>query len=193
MTLADNTYLASLINTGSDAMKNLYLVEFSGGIFTDEIVTALRVRNQDFTPPSFSQAKDTKEYLSVSLDVPGAGITGDKTFSLNIRLDSNYKVYAALLKQQSYTMSGNDGWVTNEVPDSNATNAGFTVTVKAYKKTEGYSADDEESYKPLYVFRHCWIKGLDPISYTYSSNSPLAIKANFAFMDYDDPKKLLFE
>jgi len=193
MPLAANTYLSKLIDAGSDAMKNLYLVEFSGGIFTDDMVTALKVRNQDFTPPTFTQAKDTKDYLTVSVDVPGAGITGDKSFSLNIRLDSEYRIYAALLKQQSFTMSGNDGWAVNEVPNSDAANAGFTVTVKAYQKTAGLSADDEESYKPMYVFRHCWIKGLEPLSYTYGSNSPLAIRANISFMDFDDPKKLLFE
>lgn len=189
----DNTYLTNLIASGSDAMTNLYLMEMSGGAFDDIMTTSFKVRNQDFTPPAFTQAKDTKNYLTVSVDVPGAGITGEKSFSLNIRLDSEYQVYAALLKQQSYTMTGNDGWAINEVPNSNDTGSGFTVRVRAYKKDGVHTPDDEEAYYPLYVFKHCWIKGIDPISYTYSSNTPLAVKVNIAFMDFEDPMKLLLE
>lgn len=184
----DNTYITNLIGVGSDAMKNLYLVEFSGGVFSDSegTSTSFKVRNQDFTPPTFTQAKDPKNFLTVSVDVPAPGISGEKEFSLTIRLDSQYQVYAKLARQQALTMVGNSGWATNEVPDSD-NDSGFTVTVKAYQKNSSYTADDEESYITLYEFRHCWIGSLDPLSYTYDSNSPLSMRATVRFMDFDDP------
>lgn len=195
MSLASNTYLKSLIDTGSDAMRNLYLVEFFGKSIEDIAEEVLKVRNQDFTPPSFTQTTATKSYLTVDVDVPVAEITGEKAFSLTFRLDSNYSVYKYLLEQQAATLSGNEGWAINEVPDSD-TSYGFSVRVRAFDRSiKGAAADPNnyEEYSVLYEFRHCWIKSLTGFSYTYNSNTPLTIKADIGFMDYDDPMNLLLK
>ncbi len=201
---ATNGYIKSLIDAGSDAMKNLYLVEFRGGGITP-ISNSLMIRNSDFQPPTFTQGKEKKSFLTVDVDMPTASIEGDKSFSLTFRLDSNYKLYNFLMEQQSATMSGSEGWAINSVPDDIDSGYGLTITVKAYDGTlkngtgtvstgnEAGGPNDDANYKKIYEFRYCWIKSIDPISYSYDSNSPLSVKASISFMDYDDPMSLLMD
>ena len=93
-------YINDLINAGADAMQNLYYLEFSGNNI-DPIKDNLKVRVSGFKPITASQGKHTVNYLTVSMDMPTAGFTLDKTASFTFRLDNNYKLYEYLLAQQS--------------------------------------------------------------------------------------------
>lgn len=192
MALGSNsgTYINSLIKAGSDVMHNLYFLKFSGCLIED-ISTALTVRVQDFTPPVFTMGNDEKHYLTTSVSLPSASISGDKSLSFTFRLDSNYQVYEYLLKQQSSTLTGNIGWAINRVPKDVEAEGGLIITAYAFDRSLGDNPDEEENYSKLYTFKYCYITGLSGLAYSYDNVSPLTIKADIKFLDYEDPMNLL--
>lgn len=186
-----NQYISSLIKAGADAMKNLYYLEFQGGIIED-ITQALKVRVQDFKPPTGTQGVHTVNYLTVSVDMPNTEISMDKTLSFTFRLDENYTLYRYLLAQQSTTMNGNLGYAINRVPDNVDSNNGFTIRAYVYDRTLGDDIDDEENYRNMYTFRYCWISNISGLQYSYDSSNALTLSVTVKFMDFDDPANTLF-
>jgi len=198
---SSNTYLNELISVGSDAMTNLYKVEFSGGLLDTEysdLPVALKVRNKDFHPPVFSQdQKNTVSYMTVSVDFPKAVISGTKELTFNFRLDENYRVYQYLLKQQSVTAMGNLGFVTNGVPDS--ADGGFKISVYAFDRSLSNNEEqigdptNDECYRKMYEFNHCWIKKITGLKYSYNTTDAETLTVTVGFFDFDDPSNLLFK
>lgn len=194
-----NTYLSELISVGADAMTNLYKVEFSGGLLDGEysdLPVALKVRNKDFTPPTFSQdQKNTVHYMTTSVDLPKSVVSGTKELTFKFRLDSNYRVYSFLLKQQSATGMANLGFATNGVPDS--VDGGFKVAVYAFDRSLSNDIEaladptEDDCYRKMYEFRHCWIKKLSGLDYSYDNSNPEVLTVTVGFFDFDDPMNLL--
>lgn len=194
-----NTFLADLIKAGADAMSNLYYVEFSGTFLdsNEEVKVGLKVRNKDFTTPVFSQSqKNSVHYMTANLDWPMAVVSGDKSLSLNIRLDEDYKIYEFLLRQQAVTSIPNLAFATNHVPDSN--NGGFRIDVYAFDRSKSEDPEapsdpfaDPTGYTKLYSFEYCWIKQISGLNYSYDSPTALTLTAEIGFFQYDDPMNLL--
>ncbi len=200
MSLASNTntHLQDLIGVGSDAMSNLYYLEFSGSFLDGDtdLKVGMRVRTKDFAPPTFSQnQKNTVHYMTVSEDLPVPAVSGEKSLSLNIRLDENYEVYSFLLRQQAVTSIANLGYAGTDVPDSE--NGGFRIDVYAFDRGANSdleatsNPDDLSGYKKLYNFEYCWVKSISGLNYTYDSPSPITLTVNIGFFAYDDPMNLL--
>lgn len=193
-----NTYVTDLISVGADAMNNLYYLEFEGSLFSsdEQLKIGLKVRNKDFTPPTFAQStKNTVNFMTTSLDWPSPVITGDKKLSLTFRLDENYKLYEFFLNQKSVTGNANLAFATNGVPDS--ANGGFKITVYAFDrslsdKIEGIADPTaSECYRKLYSFDYCWVQNISGLDYSYNNNGALTLKVDILFFTFEDPMNLL--
>lgn len=194
-----NTYISDLINAGADAMNNLYYLEFEGSSFSSDepLKIGLKVRNKDFTPPTFSQAgPNTASFMTTSVDWPIAGFSGDKKLSLTFRLDENYRLYEFLLKQKSVTGNVNLAFANNDVPDS--AHGGFKITVYAFDRSLAENVEDiadpteEECYRKMYSFEYCWIQNITGLDYSYNNQTALNLKVDVGFFTFEDPMNLLF-
>ena len=197
---ATNTYLSDLINVGADAMNNLYYLEFSGTLLNadEELKLGMKVRNKDFTPPTFTQVgPNTVNFMTTSLDWPLAAISGDKKLSLTFRLDEHYAIYEYLLKQKSVTGNANLAFANNEVPDSE--NGGFKIDVYAFDRSLASETEDIanpesiECYRKMYTFEYCWVMDISGLDYSYNNQAALTVKVDIGFFQFDDPMNLLFK
>ena len=148
MSIGSNSsqYISALIQTGSDAMKNLYYLDFSGK-YIDDYSQSLKVRVSNFTPPVPTQGKHTFNYISTSVDMPTPSFTMDKTLKFTFRLDEGYELYKCLLNQQSTTMNAGTGWATNQIPSES--DGGITVKACVFDRSLGNDPDNEDYEKNL--------------------------------------------
>lgn len=181
-------YTDSLIQAGPDAFTNLYYLRFTGGK-VGEVHDDLKVRTGNFTPPTFTQTTATKNYMTVSVELPKPEYTGTKEFTCQFRVDENYEIYKKMSEQKAVTSVSNMGKVNVNVPDD--TNGGFKVDVYAFngKGTIGDASDS--NFKLLYTYTHCWIKSLKGLSYTYGSSTPLTAEVTIAFQKFKDPQETI--
>lgn len=194
MALGDKTtsYINELINAGADALSNLYYLYFTGGEFNDNLInSALKVRAGDFTPPTFSQTVDTKNFMTVSIDLPKPEIQGDKSFSITFRVDDNFEVYQALVNQRKKVVVSNLGYINPNLINNNT----FTIKVFTYKPWDESNMagvwrweGEAGRFTEIYEFRKCWIKSLNGLTFSYEGSTPLTVTAEIGFQDFDDPE-----
>ena len=192
MSIGSNSsqYISALIEAGSDVMKNLYYLDFSGK-YIDDYSQNLKVRVSNFTPPVPTQGKQTFNYISTSVDMPTPSFTMDKTLKFTFRLDENYALYKALLKQQSTTMNAGTGWATNQVPSES--DGGITFKAYIFDRSLGNDPDDEENYRPMYIYRYCYITDITGLTYSYEGPNPMTVSTNMKFLDFEDATDTLLE
>ena len=192
MSIGSNSsqYISALIEAGSDVMKNLYYLDFSGK-YIDDYSQNLKVRVSNFTPPVPTQGKQTFNYISTSVDMPTPSFTMDKTLKFTFRLDENYALYKALLKQQSTTMNAGTGWATNQVPSES--DGGITVKAYIFDRSLGNDPDDDENYRPMYIYRYCYITDITGLTYSYEGPNPMTVSTNMKFIDFEDATDTLLE
>ena len=192
MSIGSNSsqYISALIEAGSDVMKNLYYLDFSGK-YINAYSQNLKVRVSNFTPPVPTQGKQTFNYISTSVDMPTPSFTMDKTLKFTFRLDENYALYKALLKQQSTTMNAGTGWATNQVPSES--DGGITVKAYIFDRSLGNDPDDEENYRPMYIYRYCYITDITGLTYSYEGPNPMTVSTNMKFLDFEDATDTLLE
>lgn len=194
--IENNEYLSSLVSAGSDALSNLFYVKLvSSNSLKDNVITSLIIREQDFTPPTFTQGKTSIAFVTTKLDVPTAQYTGTKEFPLKFRLDANYDAYKKLLWLRSATANHSIGYVSGEIPTkSNGSDQYFNVEVYAITNPidlNSYSSmsspQGSNDFKLLYQFQNCWIKEITGFNYSYSGSSPMVITATVGFQIFTDP------
>ena len=192
MSIGSNSsqYISELIKTGSDAMKNLYYLDFSGK-HINNYSQSLKVRVSNFTPPVPTQGKHTFNYISTSVDMPTPSFTMDKTLKFTFRLDEGYELYKCLLNQQSTTMNAGTGWATNQVPSESS--GGITVKAYVFDRFLGNDPDNEDNYRPMYIYRYCYITDITGLNYSYDNANPMTISATMKFLDFDDATDTLLE
>ena len=192
MSIGSNSsqYISALIEAGSDVMKNLYYLDFSGK-YIDDYSQNLKVRVSNITPPVPTQGKQTFNYISTSVDMPTPSFTMDKTLKFTFRLDENYALYKALLKQQSTTMNAGTGWATNQVPSES--DGGITVKAYIFDRSLGNDPDDDENYRPMYIYRYCYITDITGLTYSYEGPNPMTVSTNMKFLDFEDATDTLLE
>lgn len=192
MSIGSNSsqYISALIEAGSDVMKNLYYLDFSGK-YIDDYSQNLRVRVSNFTPPVPTQGKQTFSYITTSVDMPTPSFTMDKTLKFTFRLDENYELYKVLLKQQSTTMNAGIGWATNQVPSES--DGGITIKAYIFDRSLGNDPDNEEYYRPMFIYRYCYITDITGLNYSYENANPMTISTTIKFLDFEDATDTLLE
>lgn len=183
-------YISALIQAGSDVMENLYYLDFSGRLL-DEYSQNLKVRVSQFTPPVPTQDKNDFTYLTTSVAMPKPSFSMDKTLKFTFRVDENYDLYKYLLKQQSTTMNAGTGWATNQVPSES--NGGITVKAYIFDRSLGNDPDNEEYYRPIYIYRYCYITDITGLNYSYENSNPMTLSVTMKFLDFDDATDTLLE
>jgi len=223
LTLGDSTtYVQALIDAGADAQTNLFYLQFLSntehGFIDSELSTMYTVRATQLTLPTFTHTSKENSFFTTSMKVPVAEITGDKQFSITFRIDSNYRLYQELLKQQAVTSIPNLAYAATElseeheaiVENGEVKNLGFKVRIYALNhgvnntKYEtplegsgsfmpGPSGSSSVSgYQLLYEFRYCWIEKLSPLKFDFNTADKQTIQCDINFMDFSDPQNLLF-
>lgn len=179
----NNKYIQSLIATGSDAMQNLYILDFSSNNIQGEDVSLMfRVRCSGFTPPNPSMGEHTVSYLTVSTDLPSSSFSFDKTLNFSFRLDSNYNLYTYLLKELNKNLNGGKNFASNLAPSDD-----LTITARVFDTSLGSDMDKEENYRPFAQYKYCYVTKVTPPSYSNNgSSSPLNVSATIKFLDYED-------
>lgn len=192
MSIGSNSsqYISALIEAGSDVMKNLYYLDFSGKYLND-FSQNLKVRVSNFTPPIPTQGKQSFNYITTSVDMPTPSFTMDKTLKFTFRLDENYELYRILLKQQSTTMNAGTGWATNQIPSES--DGGITVKAYIFDRSLGNDPDDEENYRPMYIYKYCYITDITGLTYSYEGANPMTISVTIKFLDFEDATDTLLE
>ena len=185
------TFISDLINEGSDAQSNLYYLKFTGDGIDNATNTSLKVRAGDFTPPAFNQTTDPKKYMTIKVDLPKPEISGEKKISFTFRVDENYQVYETLVRLKSKIYRANLGYVNPNLTASNRSNL-FTVDTYAYMGNTLGIGDPDVAFKKLYSFKGCWIQNLNGLTFGYDSSTPLTVRADVCFLEYEDPENLLF-
>ena len=189
------TFLSDLINQGSDALSNLYYLEFvCPSIITGNTPSLLKVRAGDFKPPAFNQTTDKKNYMTVSVDLPKPEIQGDKKFSITFRVDENWDIYKKLIELKQRTSKPNVGFIN---PNVNDYANDLTIKVFAYDSSVPSTNSstgiyhDYNKFKELWVFKYCWITALTGLDFTYDSSNALKVTAEISFQDFEDPETKL--
>lgn len=182
-----STFISDLIKEGADAQSNLYYLEFSKNGESRDILTSLKVRAGDFTPPAFNQTTDPKKYMTMSVDLPKPEIQGDKKLSFTFRVDENYEVYEKLVEWKRFVSISNLGYVNPSLkPDDGL----FQLNVYAYIGTSAIG-DPDTAFKKIYTFKGCWIKQINGLTFTYDSANPLTVNTEVIFQEYEDPETTL--
>ena len=121
--------------------------------------------------------------MTTDFDLPKAEIQGDKKFTLNFRVDENYKVYKALLDQMSVTSVPNLGQVSLKAPD----NKDLEIKVYAFNGSNSSLVDDDTGFQILYRFTYCWIMSVKGPTYGYDSSNPEKVSVDIGFFECETP------
>jgi hypothetical protein len=122
--------LTTLLSSGIDAFSNLWDVKmtFPSGITTllnqnNASTGVYSVRATGFTPPELGVTTYTVDYKTVQLTRPNAKFEGERTFTLEFRLDSGYQLYYDLLswKHIFFDPSGESNMEFGSLSRSNIT------------------------------------------------------------------------
>lgn len=196
MASLNNTYIKRLIDSGADAMSNLYYVEFNlpevGELNAASL--GLTVRAGDFNPPAAPSHDQghTINFVTSSLKVPTASYTMDRSFSVTFRLDENYDLYKYLKSLQHKTSDALTGFANTVLPWEVDASKDFVIKVFSTQTGSGNLYYNSEETSPeinslMYKFEKCWIKKISDISYSYDSATPLTITADFGCQYYEGP------
>lgn len=150
--------ISTLFNSGIDAFTNIWDVEITLPKFVldDSIDYApkLSVRALSFTPPELSLNTANVDYMGVSIAKQVPKIQGEKTFSIEFRLDANYDIYKKLIEWkhiygdpsgESYVLAGSlsDRSESDRVKDDSISYG--TVSVYPY----GFLSDNIGGYNSI--------------------------------------------
>lgn len=222
LTLGDSTtYVQALIDAGADAQTNLFYLQFISntekGFISSDLSTMYTVRATQLTLPTFTHSSKENNFFTTSMTVPVAEITGDKQFSITFRIDSNYRLYQELLRQQAVTSIPNLAYAATELSEeydaimSNGADSNYGFKVRIYGLNHGVSNAKYETplegsggfkpgpggnssvggYQLLYEFRYCWIEKLSPLKFDFNTADKQTIQCDINFMDFSDPQNLL--
>lgn len=188
--------LSALINAGADAMTNLYYVQFTGGVF-DTLQSAATVRASKITLPTFTQGTSERGFMTVKVNMPSPSYTGEKQFSVTFRVDSNYKLYNELLKQQSKVYAPSLGYAANEISSEDffttkvfVPNKGVNSSLSGLESPEDntFLGSDNDNYTEAYVFNNCWITSISGLSFSYEDSGVQNVDVTIKFLSFEDPQ-----
>jgi hypothetical protein len=152
------------------------------GVTTD--LQFLKVRVSGFTPPTPTQAKYTVHYKSVSIPKPSTKIEFDRSFTVKVRVDADYKVLTAAREWQKLSMDPSTGYAT-QGPTSYG-----SVKVKALSQVVGSTTaswDGESSSTTAtktWTYSNVWIESISAPTYSYESSEPATVDVKFNFGEY---------
>jgi hypothetical protein len=179
--MADSTgQVTLLMNSGIDAFTNLYDIQI---IFPTNVVktydnntgngAVYSVRAMGFQPPELTLMTYNSDYKGVQLTKQAPKIQGDRTFTIEFRMDSNYYLYYDLLKWKHI-------WVD---PSGEGNIQPGSLSDNTANFTTGNVAGDTARYGQINVGAYAVTTPLDGFSDPTDINSAALAGAEWAFFD----------
>lgn len=197
------TWLSSLIESGADAMTNLYYADFSGSsMIGNDDLEGYTVRLSNISGlPAFSHKTETKKFMTVDFDAPVNNFDFEKKLTLEFRLDQNYELYTKLVKIMGQTSKPSQGYATTRITPHDNTEQkkidaqnNLKITIKIPVDipkeeegafNEGYGNTD---FKTLYEFTYCWVSKVSGLeSFSYDNSGARTVKAEVYYYDWSGP------
>lgn len=177
MSLQTSGFLSTLINTGPDAMSNLYRATFLFPNMTSNVTgltDAMTCRISNFTPPQKTSATTSVPYMGTSIMIETPGGTIDRSSSFSLRHDENYALYKFIRSSQSLKENGD--YFKGNAPL-------FELTIEAYA-----SSTDELAYDAVHTwkFHDCRFTSVAPVSFTYDNSSALSSNVTFIYSYFEE-------
>lgn len=177
MSLQTSGFLSTLINTGPDAMSNLYRATFLFPNLSSNVTgltDAMSCRISNFTPPNKTSATTSVPYMGTSIMIETPGGTIDKTSSFSLRHDENYALYKFIRGSQSLKEIGD--YFKGNTPL-------FELTIEAYA-----SSADELAYDVAHTwkFYDCRFTSIAPVSFTYDNAAVLSSNVTFIYSYFEE-------
>ena len=206
-----------LLNSGSDAFNNLFDVQIDipSSSFDSSKTGAnnytYSVRASGFQPPELYLNTAQVDYKAIQLTRQVPQIMGDRKFTIEFRLDSNYYLYNDLLDWKHIWVdpSGESNVQAGALADPKANfTVGVTtteqsnygkITVVAYNSTtpiSGYSdaiTIDTSVVSASWVFYDVICMKVGTPSYQRNEASPVSVTAEFLFGRMTEPGSIVDE
>ena len=199
-----NTWLPSLIESGADAMTNLYYADFSSSnMLEEENSGKYTVRLSSISGlPTFSHKTETKKFMTVDFDAPVNDFDFEKKLTLEFRLDQNYELYTKLVKIMGQTSKPSRGYATtritpystteNKIDAQNNLKIVIKIPTDIPEEKEGAFNNGygnmSSSFKDLYTFTYCWIPKVSGLeSFSYDNSGARTVKAEVYYYDWSGP------
>jgi hypothetical protein len=203
--MADGT-ITTLLNSGIDAFNNLFDVIITLPTtlktinFTDAIgttggydQTSFSVRAMGFTPPELSLGTTQVDYKAIQLTRQTPKITGDRTFTIEFRVDATYNLYYQLSYWKHIWMDpSGEGNVQIGVGDilDNATKYG-KISVTAYAAStplSGYGDTSSTTNNALsWDFFDVICSKIGTPTFARSGSDFVTVTAEFIFGRFNEP------
>lgn len=190
MPLSSSEFISTLINTGPDALSNLYEVTFiyndnevsENGTMTDShsisSTQKMSYRTVQFQPPQRSINTTSVPYLNINIDLPTPSLNLNKQVTFGIRVDENYEMVSFLREASIQDSTGNFSY------DGKDPSKVFTIIVDLLKP------DSKGNLIAVYRYRYigCILLNISSPSYNYQGSSNLTLNTTFLFKDYSEFK-----
>ncbi len=169
--------ITTLFNTGVDAFTNIWdiAITFPKRISSTLTSSNMSVRALGFTPPELYLNTVPVDYMGVTVQKPVPKIQGNKTFTIEFRLDANYNVYKYLGEwKRLWADPSGEGIVSNSAyadksANTVASDSTFTAAATATSATAAKPATGGH-YGSISVYPYNYFEIADASS--SPSNSP---------------------
>lgn len=196
-------WLQTLVDTGADAMTNLYYVDFSGSSKLegdDQTKFTLRVDSISGLPNP-KHNSETKKFMTVDVDVPTCSFDIDKKLTLTFRLDEQLSVYNKLRELMGYTSKPSVGYATTVIggKSQKEEKAGdyFNIRVMIPRDvpTEKSPYSNKERGNDfsttLYTFNYCWISKISGLESFSDGAGAMTVSAEIYYYTWKGPYSTL--
>ena len=161
-------FLSNLIGAGPDASLNLFKVTFSRND-----MKILEARTKDFISPTRDAGTESAPYQNIDIEIPIPSTSIPRTLTMGLRLDSGYKSYDILKKNQLVNNLGQFSKENKKIDN---------ITISSYEPTD--TEEMNEVYR--WVFEDVYITKVSPLSYSYESANQASCNITFVWSSYDE-------
>lgn len=185
-------YLSSLINAGSDAHSNLYVVKFTPNdtsLASDTVSNSLSVRCSGIEIPAAEQDSYAVKFVTATIDRPVAKVKLDRQLTFTFRVDANFAAYKSILAIQKKYFNP----VTHKINSHLSDNDLFKVDVYYLKDADnsasfggnssGQTDDLGVDNNLMYTFSDCWITNVQGLEFSTDDSKALTVSVTVRFKD----------
>lgn len=192
-----NKAIQALVNSGADAMSNMYevYIKFPGS--KDGANEVMTVRADGFKIPDVAVETYPIEYHGQKIDRPKTVVTIDRHFDLTFRLDAAYQIHQAFLEWQSLAGNPVTGGVSNRATDFGevkvvALKGGYlALEDDIYLSNTGDKGEikagaSEEAIRP-WTFKDVWVSKVTEPEFKTEGGDKITFQVTFNFGECDYP------
>jgi hypothetical protein len=180
--------ITTLLDSGMDAYSNLYDVQIDFPTITGitDSTYSSSVRAMGFQPPELSLGEYNVSYKGLQLVRPTPKITGNRTFTIEFRLDANYTLYNNLLAwKHIWVNPSGEGNIQVGDGDGATTPSQYgTIKVNCYRintDIDGYSGSNSFGNAEVWTFYDVICSKVGTPNFQRAGTDPVTITSEFIF------------